>query len=323
MNRSVKHILKVICTGLVLSFVMGIAGCGSFGAGYQKISELERIAGIENARYDVRFSSFDGSKLKNITHSSFSYTKEETAMQKKEVQNFLSLKGKKVEDWTKDKITFPVYALTILPVTFTEGRYVPGETVVWSNGYLITTSGDVYKCNPDFKPFMKEDEGSHITEGEFKSISSIKIFRPLAYAGKKWNKDLLRTASTDEKEILSGIEMTFDGMTGDDDYQFVNVTLKNKSQNDWHYAIAGVAVRVEVKVDGQWYFINYAPNVDITYVNVLDFKEVVRAGSENHLQLGIGHYGKLPPGEYRIVISGGSVEERRFVSAEFEIKGQV
>ena len=43
MNRSVKHIMKIICTGLVLSFAMGIAGCGSFAAGNRYRDSLTNL----------------------------------------------------------------------------------------------------------------------------------------------------------------------------------------------------------------------------------------------------------------------------------------
>lgn len=159
-----KKVLLVIGTAL-LTLILGISGVLIYRFSVlQRIPELKRVDELDVNYYDVSVSCYDGEKYKYVSPNS--RTKEESLALLDAVHKFASVKGRKVNDWTPDKITYPVYSVTISPVIFKSEEYVPGETVVWSNGYLFTASGDVYKCNPDFRSFTETDDNDFVREGE-------------------------------------------------------------------------------------------------------------------------------------------------------------
>ena len=317
MITSKKHRPVFILAGLlILSFIMGIPGCSSLSIGqYEEIPELKRLEDLNATSYYGSAACFDGKKL-TYAHSSFSLMPQKNEASLVPVKQLITLKGKKAEDWTKDKIKYPIYAVTLMPIVMDSKTYIPGETVVWTNGYLITTSGNVYKCKPDFKPFFKEDGHAKISVNDMESIIEPRIFRPLSYANGKWNKDLLRKSSSLEEKKADDIEAVVTGIENKAVLPVVSVTLKNNGSSHWNYTLKGLSVRVEVSVDGEWYYLHYAPNIDLTYSNILEYNEVVLAGHEDHKDIYVGQYSLLPAGDYRIIISG---KDNSYVCAEYHI----
>ena len=116
---------------------------------------------------------------------------------------------------------------------FKSEEYVPGETVVWSNGYLFTPSGDVYRCSPDFTSFLKSDDNDFVSEADLGDIASVRSFRPLYYAGSKWHKELLNPSKISSDDNAEYVEAE---VTGISEWRgFPMVTLTNTGEEDWCY----------------------------------------------------------------------------------------
>jgi len=303
------------CAITLLVLALGAVICRFFML--SPIPELERLADIEVSHFEATFISFDGDKLTSISHHAKTLDVQFNDILK--IRRFCGLKGVKVTDWTPDKIKYPVYALTIRPINFKSEKYLPGETIVWSNGYLITSSGDVYRCNPDFSYFSKKDDGDYYAEAADRRLDNVKNFRPLALANNKWNKDLLNPSSRSTRELNKDIEAKVKSVTGEEAERIVTVSLKNNGTDIWNYSDQSLFAGLEVKLDGEYYSIYHDPNVDDIYLTVLFYSKSIGAGRDDVQDYSLGFFGKLPPGEYRIVVFGQNDGVQDYVFAEFSI----
>ncbi len=304
--------------GIVLLLILGAACFLIYrSAVLRRIPELVRVDELEVDYYDVSFSSFDGKTYKYISRNS--RTREESLALLDSVHKYTSTRGYKVNNWTADKITYPVYAVTIRPVKYKNEEFLTGDTVVWSNGYLFTASGDVYRCNPDFKPFMETDDNDFVREVEIDSISNIRNFRPLFYAGSGWNTDLLRPSGITEYEPAEGIEAEITEISERSGFPLVTILLRNTSEEDWHYEDYSLFVNMVVAVDGELYYLYHDPTIDDDIRTFPGYNEVLEAGSENTAQISLGFYGTLPPGDYKIIIYGLDGSDLNYVSVDYHL----
>ena len=281
------------------------------------IPELKRIADLEGSHFEATFISFDGDKLTSISHHAKTLDVQFSDIRK--IRRFCNLKGTKVTDWTPDKIKYPVCSLTIRPINFKSEKYESGETVVWSNGYLITSTGDVYRCNPDFSYFSKSDDGDHYAEATGRSIENIKYFRPLAMANKEWNKDLLRPSEHRTRELNKDIEAKIKSVTGEEAERVVTVSFKNNGSEIWNYSDQPLFVGLEVKIDGEYYCIYHDPSIDDIYLTALFYSKSIGAGRDDVQDYNLGFFGKVPSGEYRIVLFGKQKDVQDYALAEFSV----
>lgn len=310
-----------ICSGVIILTVI-LGACGLLicrNSRYHSIPELERIRELDVGRYNVTFASFDGKEIDYVSHNPRIFDRVDADYELSKARRFLSVKGRKADGWTKDKITYPIYAIRFMPVFTYAHDDVPGEVMVWSNGYLITSSGDVYHCNPDFRPYMKAGEHDRHSKNKTDSLAHEKLFRPLAYAGGVWDKERLLPSTVTEDGIAEGIEAAVVKSFEKDDKTFVKIELRNKRDTVWKFNDSGNSISIEVLLDGKWYYIYSAPNVDPVFVNLLDFKSVLTAGSDVTCEFCLADYGTLPPGDYRIVIAGTDGEGYNHVCAEYKI----
>ena len=314
-EKTDKKVLLVIGAS-VLALVLGISGlliCRF--AVFKRIPELQRVDELDVNYYEVSVSCFDGENYKYVSPNS--RTKEESLALMDAVHKFTSVKGRKVDNWTTDKITYPVYAVTISPVIYKSEEYVPGETVVWSNGCLFTPSGDVYKCNPDFKTFMKTDDNDFVREADLKSIASARAFRPLLYAGSEWHKEFLLPSEISGEDHAESVEAEITEITERNGFPLVTVSLKNTGEEKWSYEDRSLFVTMVVVVDGEWYYLSHDPSVDDDIRTMAGYGEILEPGAQETVQISLGFYGTLPPGDYMIVIHGQNSSGYCYACAEY------
>ena len=283
-----------------------------------RIPELKALEQQEDNRiYFVNLYSYDGEVLTNYSNTSFlgegREKIEETA------HRFLSLKGRKTNSWTPDKITYPVYALDISSNSM-EDDEKDRETVVWSNGYLFTSSGDVYLCSPDFSPFMEEMGDFTVRETEIKDISYSKAFRPMYHAYSKWHPELLHESTVSDDVIVDGIEAEVTGVRIVDGCPVATVEIRNNSEKEWHYCDSSIFAGVDLTLDGKHYAVYHDPDIIDTYAATPDYNNSVKPGEKAVIDLGLWLYGKLPKGDYRIIISNRERGEFNYVCADYRVE---
>ncbi|MBO4926815.1 MAG: hypothetical protein J5379_00995 [Clostridiales bacterium] len=275
---------------------------------------------MEVNSYDVFCLSLDGETTAFVSHHPADLDEFEEEV--KTIKHFCSVRGKKVTGWTPDKITYPIYALTIRPIIYKSETYVHGETVVWTNGYLITSSGDVYRCNPNFKPFLESDEHDYVYESSGSNLSDSRNLRPLHMANNEWNKDMLKPSDHSDMMFTEDIDATVTAIAGDEYARTVTVSLRNNGTQEKLYSDQSMYVGLDVLLDGEWYRVYHDPNVDDNFLGMLSCNKPLEAGHDVDVEYSLGYYGLLPPGDYRLVIYVSSEDDRECVAAEFEIKLQ-
>lgn len=280
---------------------------------FRPVPELQRLKGLEVNYYDIGCYAYNGNTFSSV-HKKFNSTDEYN----KELPKMLRLMDTrcvKVSDWTPEDITYPIFALKITPVIFKSEKYIHGETFVWSNGYLITSSGEVYKSGLFFGTFLESDENDYIYETEdVTEITDIRVFRPLFMANNMWNPDMLYPSGLNDSSFSEDIEAVVTGITGEENERIVTVNLRNYGEESWSYSNQSLFVRLEVNIGGQWYIIRHDPNVDDDIRTVLGYNQKLGPGEDVDVEFHLGLFGRIPPGNYRIVIWG---DKNQNASAEF------
>ena len=301
-KKTWERILTVLLLALTVTFVVLFV---IFLQGYRNIPELDSLKKADADWYEFDFYSYDGKTLETI---SLDDSLEARKANEKLLKEVCSWQGRKADDWSKDKLTYPIYALRITPISM-KGNGGNAETVIWSNGYLITSSGDVYKSNPDFKRFLEPGEKDRHRSTEEEKISSLRCFRPLMHANNEWNTEVLSPSYVSEDKLADGIKATVKGIREVDGRTVVTVELENGRDSAWMFCDKSLFIRVEVKIDGNWYYLHHDPNVDDAYTTLPAYTSILEAGKKLELAFNPAFYGKLPKGDYRIVVNGedGSV----------------
>ena len=296
---------KVHIVVFLLIAVLLLAGVWAFSYFllYGQIPELRRLGNTDADYYEIDFSAFDGNSYEYVSKNGNS-----TGTGKKSlsaVRKITSIRGIKVSYWSEDNITYPIYSLKITPVDFAGKKHSPGETIVWTNGYLITSSGDVYRCYPDFRPFMEAGENDYTYRGEDASLTYMSDMRPLAMAGGKWNKEMLNPACHFEHTDASWIETDIKSVVRSGKTDKVTVSLKNTGDQVWDYNDQSIFAGLEVLIDDEWYDVIHDPNIDLNYPSEgFKYNRTLAPGEETEIELDLACYGMLPPGQYHIVIHG-------------------
>ena len=314
--KKINKKAALVSGAVALALVLGISAFLIYRfVVLQRIPELKRVEEIDVNYYEISVSCYDGKNYTHITPRTRS--SEETKAITDQIQGFLSLRGKKVSNWTPDKITYPVYSVTVSPIIFQNVNHETGETVVWSNGYLFTASGDVYKCNIDFKPFMKTDDNDFVMEGELESLSRARSFRPLFYANREWNKELLEPRKITDLIPAEGVEAKIIETGERAGFPLVTILLRNTGGKDWHFEDRSLFVSMAAVVDGELYYIVHDPSIDDDIRTVMGFGRILEAGSEDTVEISLGYFGTLPSGEYKILIPGIDGGEYNYVSVDY------
>ena len=303
---------------LLMVSVFAICGCSLFTAGpSQRIPELQYVDEIDEGYYTTYCCSYDGKNYSSVSKRPI--YPEEAEKLKDMVSKFCALKGRKVTDWSTDKITYPVYALSIEPrIMGGEGEVC--ETVVWTNGYLITSSGNVYLADPDFKPFLEADERDFTVDTEMESLAYTRTFRPLQSAGQQWHPEIMRPSFATDDKVCDGIKVKVIDQFEKDGIPFLKVEITNNRDERWYYCDSSIFVGLDVVVDGEYYHLYHDPDIHDDYLTQPGFDAYIEPGETVTEEFCYGLYGtKLPKGEYRVLICSKEEDEFKYACGAFTL----
>jgi len=206
---------------------------------------------------------------------------------KKIINELKKVKTKSDYDWSPGDVSAPVYGFEIAG---TDGFPI---YAAWSNNYLITQDGDVYKFNFDFAKLAQKYNWSD--EKEMPSLSHFPCAKFLAQDETGWYENFLTPAS--ELIAPKGIQMTLKSWEDD----IVTVAFANNSGEDWEF---GEGFYLQVSLNGTWYDIP----AEVMDYGVIMISNILQNGEEKEKTYRLDIYGLLPVGVYRFVVDGASVE---------------
>ena len=211
------------------------------------------------------------------------------------------------DDYTPDKLTWPVYGLACNDKT---GH---GVQYFWTNGFLLSSDGSVYRFNYDFKALTQR--GFNFGERE--------VLRPVGIPGSwmvlknaegRWIPELMQPSAEGTPAENVSLEVT--GREG----STLQLELKNGTADCWTY---GDAFSVETKLQGVWYDVPLATAEHVAFFLI---GYPLEPGKSETLSCSLEWYGDLPAGTYRIVKSisidkgGAGGWDNLFVYAEFTVE---
>ncbi len=269
---------------LILALLLSLCACGS--AGNTLFDDASPDTSV------MSFYVFDGS---GGWHDWISDADTEREI----LAELAKVKATPVENFSSDKVSYPMYAVTI---GSTDGR---GLRMLWTNGYLITRYGEVYKFDYDFGKTMDSlDWGNEWTQppapgsrNGISHVSGMPNARYLALENGQWNSRYLKPA--DSPSPPANVTMELVEWTD----EHVSVTISGSRADEWSY---GRNFSLEVLLDGTWYVVPQTPeeNWGFTSEAIL-----LQPGKENRENYSLDMYGPLPAGHYRLVMYGLSVEQ--------------
>ena len=308
MERSQKR--KKITVIILLAVVLLGAGLVLIGT---RVPELRRMKKLTKENHYTIFVAHDG---ENITYWYAGGTEEDIALSRELIGKLASCRAVRAVSWSSAEITFPIYSVTVRPSFPADQEDIHGETIAWSNGYLFTSSGKVYRCDIDFGQFMNADRNIvHCTEttGSVQGVN----FRPLLYGGGRWNPEFLTETIQGDLADNAIIEASVTGEDKDErGYSVLSVELTNPGEDYWDYSNV---CYMEVLVDGTWYSVPYDPSIDHEIHDHM-LQNILAPGRTTGRTYYIEQYGDLPPGQYRIFIRGEYAGEESYAFAEYTIK---
>ncbi len=235
---------KITSLLLVLSISFSLASCAAPSGFKQMIPELVKMEGyLEKERFDVSLFVQEEDILTRYDEwvaSREAYEELQNIMRK-----VLSGKGTKAKDFNKDKITYPIIGMVVSPEEFNVINE-PGESIVWTNGYLITDSGGVYKCDLDFDLITENDELFKSREYEFEFTYASGVFRNLAMAYDKWEESLMRTVQPEMMKAPDNVKAKVVREYENEKGKCVTVEFDNYSDKDWKFSSSGY-LAIEIK----------------------------------------------------------------------------
>ena len=292
-----KKIIAVTSAFVIMASAWVICGIffGKPECREEQVYELKRIENSDVRWYEIEIVEYDGKICKGITHKATTWEKK--AKDDKAAREILKTVGKRTFDFTSDKIKYPIYAFEIEPRADIADSMEHGEMMVWTNGYLITACGNVYECDIDFDFFMIA----------------------LKCANRKWNKEWLSLSLATGNAIEKDVEATVVSVYEENGYPVVDILLKNTGNTEWRYEERSIFVGLSTLIDGEWYAVPADPSVDAFYGTPLNCSSKLGPGMEVINKTYIGKFGELPPGDYRIVISGVKEGISDYACADYHI----
>ena len=305
---------KIVSVLIAASVFISLAAC-SFPSVLKKpvkeqqVKELADIVDYteeEKRGLSVDLYCFDGAAVTRYRshikfHEKDQYYNDIEEM-KKLVRKTASRKGILADDFTSDKITYPVYSFSVQPLMFSVNDDVYTRRIVWTNGYLINDSGDVYKCEMDFSPITKSEELFEISEYENEDLMEwIGTFRPLAMANNKWDTGFLVPADADDSKTAPDIKGKVINRYEKNGYDWVTIEFENWSDKDWNYSDY---CELNLHVKGRLYSIPRDSN-RIHYTigaSTSLCQNMVLKRSTTTKDYCLGVYGYLVPGKYVIAV---------------------
>jgi hypothetical protein len=267
----IRKLLIAVLLSLLLAF--NIASCGKAAS-----NGLMKDASPDTSALLLYY--YDGENI----NCSYMF---DTGAAKKILGELDAVKVNEAEDWSLGDITLPIYGLYI---TATDGS---GIFASWSNNYWISQDGTVVTFNFDFKKLREEYPWTD--EGAFTSFSMFPNARLMTQDENGWNNTLL--SASEEPDAPGGVTMELDSWDSDT----VSVIISNKNDTEWMY---GEHYTLQVLLDDVWYDIPPTPG----NWGFNDIGLIVQPGEEQEKTYSLAMYGKIPPGTYRLVAYGLTVE---------------
>ena len=222
----------------------------------------------------------------------------ETKLLDEIMNSFRDTPSVKVENFSHDKIKLPIYGIEF--VSLTDNSNI---NALFSNGYLLTSNGEVYKFEYDFAALMEKDFQEEVKETEL--LKTFPSLRLAAYDNGKWVGDFMPAAVTKYKHNNSlaqaGASLEIKGFDG----KAVHGIIHNNKHVLLEY---GEPYDFHALVDGEWKDIPYISPYDYYFIMPL-YSTTADFFEKNFY---IEQYAPLPAGRYRIIFSG--------LTAEFDIE---
>ena len=214
------------------------------------------------------------------------------------------VKAYPAEDFTADKMTYPVYSLAG-GGGFGAGRYL------WTNGYLVSWGGKAYYYHYDFSALMERE--ADVPGAKIGSPAELELGYLLVRNENGWIPERMQKAEKAERPENVSLSVK----SWDADQPEVELTLKNKGAGSWGY---GEDYWLEAYVRGSWYVVPVSQWTGLAFTAVgypLD------PYGEAAVSCSLTPFLPLPAGQYRIGKSIHSEiepgETRRFCQIYAEI----
>ena len=311
---------RLCATLLSASFLLSVAvlpGCGKkkdpdpqFVSKHDSLDALSEIKKATDA--GVKFhpqgeiSKYDGERY---FEKSFNYEMKDF------VNALLEVDMEYVDDWDTDKLKYPVYEIYLgasdntiedtSQLTDEQKKAAhPTFNACWSDGYLITASGDVLKCDTDFEKLI---EGL----GEYYEFENFRYAMPVysritALWHDKWYPENMMTLDDYLKERYSGN----DSMSIEEadrwkaefksrDTEKITVTITNVSASELIYG-DGDAI-VFTKFNGKWYLVPADPSIGNMMYPAIGYCLFEGQSVDQDMRCGY-----LPKGDYAVLVDIGA-----------------
>lgn len=275
---------RIIVFALCLVFALTLCGCSGGN---------ELFAEAAPQQSALQFYSYDD-------ETGLCYTLFDDGIMAELLGALSGVKAKAVEDWTPAEAAYPMYGINI---GTPDGL---GLYMLWTNGHLITRSGEVYEFDFDFsgwegkvKDSVEEFVAAKQAEGMGQYYTGLVIECPLGYMAPfrylalhegKWNTEYMSIA--EEKDPPEAVSMEFVSRSDEE----IVVKLRNDGAEEWCF---GEYFSLEVCIDGVWYTV--PPTAEENW-GFNDIAWILKSGEEREESYWSAMYGELPSGTYRIVV---------------------
>ncbi|MBR3056329.1 MAG: hypothetical protein IKG93_00025 [Clostridiales bacterium] len=264
------------------------------------LSDLK--AKTEDSKYHLQgeVSSYDG---KTMMYMSFHDE------MKTFVSELCNMKYEITDDWNPTKITYPVYHFyleafdTTIEQATTEEQKNAQYThwcAFWSNGYLVTSDGDAWKCKFDLDAVTKDVEP--LLDFGPNTDTMLAYKRMSALWKDRWYKENMQTLDEYITRTFDGESMTVSKADGWNavvtSRNYEEITVEVKNENVPELCSGEYFGPVFVKIDNEWYCVpsDVSNNPDGVYH---DIGIIVPQGGTQTITNWRGY---LPNGEYAVFV---------------------
>ena len=202
------------------------------------------------------------------------------------------VRAKKVEDWSPEKVTYPLFGLWI---GSEDGE---GVQCAWCDGYLLLRDGSVYRFDYDFYALAENYDWKYLRDID--SAAELYCGRFLAEGDGRWYPIHMTNAAL--KDAPEGISLTLTAAGRES----LTAELTNASGEAWCY---GEYFSLQVLLNDEWYAVPSTPEHNWAFTDIGLILEPGQTREENY---SLTMYGELPAGTYRLVVEG--------LTAEFEVE---
>jgi len=317
MRKNLKKYIAFGMTACLMTGSMAVSGCAkkakATGSPNKDVTAViaDLKAKTEDSKYHLQgdMQIYDGKTLKYT-----SFHEEAKSL----VSDLSKAKFEFVDDWDPTKVTFPVYNFqleffdTSKAEAATEEERKAAYThwdAFWSNGYLITDSGDAFKCKFDFDKASKE-LGEYF-DLDYATNRMGAYNRMTALWNDKWYKENMMTldeylaTTVQDTQKISKAE-GWNAKFKSRDNNGITITITNvdyKAEGETELCYGEYFGPVFVKIDGTWYRVP----ADVSMGNLVyhDIGYLLLEGESDDIT---NPFGYLPKGEYAafVIVSKGT-----------------